>query len=358
MESTKPVSAKQEDEILLKDLILRLQHWMKYLWRKWVIILIAGIICAGLGLLYAFTKKPQYLAELTFVVEDTKTSPLATYAGLANQFGIDLGGGSGSGVFSGDNILKFLKSRLIVEKALLSPIDYHGETQSLADYYVEITGLRKSWVKNPLLRDLRFPTNSPRNKFSLQQDSVLNTIYAAIITNNLNITKPDKKLSFISVLCSTKDEIFSKVFTERLVKEAIDFYVRGKTQRSKNTVDNLQAKADSVESLLNRKTYSVAASQDMNLNPARNLAGVGTELVARDKMVLQTMYAEVIKNLELSKMAMAQETPIIQIIDTPILPLKKERFGKLKGIILGGILGGFLAALWLLARRIYEEIMT
>jgi uncharacterized protein involved in exopolysaccharide biosynthesis len=357
MESTNPKSSHQEDEISFKELILKIQEWGKYLRSKWLIILIFGCIGAGLGLVYTLIKKPLYVAELTFVLEDSRPSPLGGYAGLASQFGIDLGGASNSGVFSGDNILEFLKSRLMVEKTLLSPLIHKDKLQSLADYYIEVNDLRESWKENSLLKNIHLPINPGRKGFSLQQDSILNTIYAAIIKKNLKVTKPDKKLSFISVECTAKDEMFSKVFTERLVKEATDFYVQTKTQRSKITVSTLQQKADSIESLLNRKTYSVAASQDMNLNPARSVAGVGTEVVMRDKIVLQTMYAEVVKNLELSRMAMAQETPIIQIVDTPIYPLKKEKVGKLLGLITGGFIGGFLIISILLGCRIYKNIM-
>lgn len=358
MEPNKVITSQQGEPISLKDLILKIQIWIAYLWRKWLIILIFGLIGGGLGLTYALSKKPQYVAELTFVLEDSKPGALGAYTGLASQFGIDLASGSGSGVFSGDNILEFLKSRLMVEKALLSPVFHDGKLQSLADYYIDMNELREAWKKKPSIKNLHFPVDPSRKGFSLQQDSVLNTIYEGIIKENLNVTKPDKKLSFVSVKCTTPDELFSKAFTERLVKEATDFYVLTKTQRSKTTVDKLQAKADSIETLLNRKTYSVAASQDMNLNPARSMAGVSTELVSRDKMVLQTMYAEVVKNLELSRMSMAQETPIIQIVDIPILPLKKEKFGKIKGIILGGFLGGFLIVTWLLLRRLYKEVMA
>lgn len=358
MESTKSISPQQEDEISLKDLILNIQGWIRYLLRKWLIILIFGLIGAGVGLTYSLISKTIYIAQLTFVLEDNKSGSLGMYTGLASQFGIDLGGGSGSGIFSGDNIIEFLRSRLMVEKTLLSPITYAGKTQSLADYYIEMNNLRESWSGDPALANLKFPINPDRKKFSIQQDSVLHAIYNTVVKTNLDVTKPDKKLSFLSVECSTTDEIFSKAFTERLVKEATDFYVQTKIQRSKITVDNLQSKFDSLQFLLNRKTYSVAASQDMNLNPARNMAGVTTELATRDKMVLQTMYAEVVKNLELSRMAMAQETPIIQIVDTPILPLKKEKLGKLKGLILGGLLGGFLIITGLLVRRIYNQIMS
>ncbi|WP_423736747.1 hypothetical protein [Chitinophaga caseinilytica] len=349
---------KNEDAVSLRDIILSTQQWMRYLWSKWLVIVISGIVFAGLLLTYAFIKKPQYVGQLSFVVEDTKSSPLSMYAGIASQFGIDLGSGSGTGVFSGDNILQFLKSRYIVEKALLSPLQANGKTVTLADYYIDINNMREGWKEKPELAKLQYPVNANRKQFSLQQDSVLSVMYDKIIKNNLSVTKPDKKLSFINVKCVSEDEMFSKTFTEYLVSEAVTFYVQTKTQRTKATVDALQSKVDSIETLLNRKTYSLAATQDMNQNPARNLAGVGMELVARDKIVLQTMYGEVIKNLEISKMAMAQEAPIIQTIDKPILPLRKEKLGKLVAIIMGGFLGGFLAIVYLLVKYFYRKIMA
>ena len=301
----------------------------------------------------SFLKKPRYSAELTFVLEDSKGSALSSYAGLASQFGIDLGGASASsGVFSGDNIMEFLKSRLMVEKALLSPLIHNKKVQSLADYYIEFTEKRESWDNKAELKGLTFPITTGRSGLTMRQDSVLGVLYEEIVKNYLSVTKPDKTLSFISVKCTTKDPIFSKTFTERLVKEATDFYIMTKTQRSLKSVNTLQAKADSLEFLLNRKTFAVAAQQDLNFNPARNKAGVSNELLMRDKIMLQTMYGEVVKNLELSRMAMAQETPLIQVVDVPILPLKELKIGKIKAIIIGSFVAGFLMMVWLLFRQI------
>lgn len=348
----------QDGEISFREIILKIKGWYRYLLGKWKIILLFAIIGAGLGIFYSLTSKIKYTAKLSFVVEESKPNALGAYAGLASQFGIDVGSSMGSGVFSGDNIVEFLQSRLMMEKALLTPVLLGEKPRSLADYYLDVSGQREQWVKNPALQQLRFPVTSSRQGFSLQQDSILYVIYKHIKDNQLTVSKPDKKLSFIWVECKSTDEQFAKLFTERLVKEATDFYIQTKLQRSKTTVDKLQFKADSLESMLNRKTYSVAESQDLNLNPARNIAGVRTELMARDKIVLQTMYGEVIKNLELSRMAMEQETPIIQIVDSPILPLIKEKTGIVKGAVLGGVLFAFLTVLALLFRRIYQVIMN
>ena len=349
------------EEVTLKQVILKIGQLMRMLLRrKWVII-IAIIIGGALGVTAGWLKQANYIGELTFVLEETGGGGggLGAYAGIASQFGVDLGGMSGrSGVFSGDNVLEFLKSRLMIEKTLLNPMDSTGKALSLAEYYIQFNNLRKDWADHPGIKDIRFPPNADRSKFTLQQDSILHIICATLLKKNLVIEKPDKKLDFIAVKCISKDEQFSKVIVECLVQEVTTFYVETKTKRSKANVDKLQAKADSLEYLLNKKTYSAAATQDLNRNPIRSVASVGVELATRDKLVLQTMYGEVVKNLELSKISLSQETPVIQIVDTPILPLKMSKLGKVKGFIIGSFLMGFLAVFILVLKQLYKDIMA
>lgn len=323
-----------------------------------MIIVIFGLVGAGLGLAAALLTKEKYIGELTFVLEDSQSGGLAAYSGLASQFGFDLGGGTSSGLFEGDNIMEFLRSRFIIEKTLLTTMQAGSKKMTLADWYIQSTGMREKLDKDPRLKLVTYPAGQDRKNFTLLQDSLLNMIQKRLVLKELEITKPDKKLSFIKVQTTTENELFSKLFTERLVSEAADFYVLTKTKRSKVNVDKLQVIADSLQDLLNRKTYALAAVQDVNLNPVRQMSSVKGELVARDKVVLQTMYGEVIKNLELSKMSMAQETPVVQVVDSPILPLERKRFGKLKGLIVGGFLGGFLIVFILVFRRLLREMLA
>ena len=66
---------------------------------------------------------------------------------------------------------------------------------------------------------------------------------------------------------------------------------------------------------------------------------------------------ELVKQSEMAKVTLRKETPLIQVIDQPILPLKKEQFGKAKGIVLGGFLAGFLIVFWLIVRRIIKQLV-
>ena len=149
------------------------------------------------------------------------------------------------------------------------------------------------------------------------------------------------------------NEEVAQLFTTRLIDQATRFYIDTKTLRQRTNVNRLQVRADSIGRLLNRKTYSASAANSILLdaNPAYPTANVGVELKERDKMVLQTIYAEIIKNLEISRTMLLQETPTFQIVDEPELPLKKNRTGYLKSMVFGGMILGFVYALYLLLFR-------
>ena len=67
---------------------------------------------------------------------------------------------------------------------------------------------------------------------------------------------------------------------------------------------------------------------------------------------------QLVGNLELAKVTLRKETPLIQVIDRPILPLEKEKVGKLKSLILGGFLAGFLTVLYLVFSNLYKKLIS
>jgi hypothetical protein len=348
------------DEISLKELILKLQEWWNYLLGNWKLIISVAFIGSLLGLGYAFTQKPIYKAEFSFVLEDEKASGgLGGALGLASQFGLDLGSGGGGGIFAGDNLLELMKSRSMVQKALLSPISVNGKSQSLADYYINMRELRKAWEGKANLASLTYPVNADINQFNRVQDSVLMAMHQDVIKNLLTVAKVDKKLSILKVSVQSEDELFSKTFTEALVSEVSRFYVETKTKKSTTNVAILQYQTDSVRNQLNRAISGVAQSNDAipNLNSARQVLRSSGQQRQIDVQANTAILTELVKNLELSKLSLRKETPLIQVIDRPVLPLAVERFGKAKGILMGGFLAGLLIVIFLIGRKVLKGLI-
>ena len=349
------------DEISLKDLIQKLQEWIAYLKTLWKLII--GIAALGgiLGFAYASFVKPNYLATTTFVLEEDKGGGggLGGALGIASSFGLDLGGGGG-GLFSSTNIIELMKSRFVVEKTLLNTVQVAGKEISLADFYIQINELKKDWIKRPTLINISFPLNADRTKFSLQQDSILETISADLKKNNLTIVQKDKKVTIISLTVKTENELFSKLFCEQLLKETSDFYIETKSKKSRLNVDILQRQADSIRTELNNAITGVAVESDnvYNLNPAFNVKSSPSRRKQVDVQANTAILNQLVAQLELSKVSLRKETPLVQIIDHPILPLEKDKAGRLTSLILGGFFAGFFTVLYLMVLNWYRKMFA
>jgi hypothetical protein len=331
------------NEVTVTELTDRIIGWVRYLMSKWIIVLSFFLIGAVAGFFYPRFLDHKYVAELTFALEEKGGSNM--YAGIASQFGIDLGGEGG--IFTSDNSLELMKSRLLIEKTLLTPVVIEGEEQLLVNRYRSFNEDCQEWESDPRLAQIKFVKGEAREQFTIVKDSLLKIIYRAIRKENLSVDKIDKKSNIIYVNCKIKDELFAKYFTEILVKNVSDFYIETKTKKSKLNVSILESKADSVRKEIDRDLYGAAISKDQNTNMLRAQGNVQSVKKQMNVQVLGTMYGELVKNLELSKFSLMREEPLFQVIDTPILPLDDHRLKKRMGAILGGMLGGFLSLLFL-----------
>ena len=347
----------ENDEISLKDLFEKGYEWYIYLLSKWKIIVCVGIIGATLGITYSILKKPIYTATLSFALEDEKSGGgLGGALGLASSFGLDLGG-SGGGIFSGSNLTELFKSRAMVEKTLLSPVKLNGKEISIAEMYIKNNKWRKGWSDKPFLRNIQFLPNADRKNFTRVQDSILGVMYGGLSKSSLSVSQKDKKVSIITMEVRSTDELFSKIFCEALAKQVGKFYIETKSKKARMNMSILEHQVDSIRGELNGAITGVAVANDntFNLNPALNVRRAPSARRQVDVQANTAILTELVKQAELAKVTLRKETPLIQIIDRPILPLAKERFGKIKGIIIGGFLGGFFIVVFLILKKIIKS---
>ena len=352
------------EEVSLKELIIKIKEWGFFLKSKWKFVFIAVIIGGSVGLTIALFEKPTYKAVLTFAMEEDKGGGgggLSGALGLASSFGIDLGGGGGGGAFASGNLAELMKSRLIVEKVLLEPVIINGKIITLAEYYIQINNLRETWKKNRLLKDIEFLPNADRSKFTLQQDAIIQQIHKSLIDpKKLSIMQKDKKVTILSIEVNSENEVFSKIFCESIAKETSDLYIETKSKKAKINVNVLQRQTDSVRNALNAAISGVANETDnvYNLNPAFNIKGSPSKKKQIDVQANTAILTNLVVQLELAKITLRKETPLIQLVDRPILPLQKEEFGKFRSIFTGGVLSGLIFILYLIFGRLYKKMVV
>ncbi|HCP94805.1 MAG TPA: hypothetical protein DIU05_12340 [Bacteroidetes bacterium] len=331
-------------EVNFVRLYITLLEYKSIVQQKWIQVISVALISGILGVIYAWSVPKTYIAKLTFAIEDKSSSGI--YSSLASQFGVDLSKGDG-GAFKGDNIVELFRSHSMIEKTLLTKNSFDGKEQLLIEKYLDIAKVNREKVS--------FDFNRPRDLYTRVEDSLLQAASDDIINHKLQSDKPDKKLSFIEYKFKSVNETFAKVFLEHLVLVIKKAYVSQKTKKAKANIATLEMRIDSVKNELNQEMNGSANAQDQNQNAA--VARVKIPILKRQMNIqlLTTLFGELTKNLELSKMSLANEEPLIEMVDTPMYPLNYEKKSRL---VTGGLffmLGAFLTSLYFILKELFKE---
>ena len=342
-----------ENQFTLREVVQNLREWLHFFLGKWKILVLAGILGLGLGALVSIFKKPVFHAETSFVLEEGDAGSISQMSGLASLVGVNLSSlGGTSGLFQGDNIMELYRSDRMLGETLLSPFD---QEKLLIDRFVEFEELDEKWASKVDFSQLDF--SIPRENFSVTQDSVIFEVSKLIRERQLSVAKPDRKLSIIMVSISSKDEPYAKVFNETLVNKVNTFYFETKTKKTGENLAILQSQADSVRAILDESIGAYASAQDRvpNANPLLTSATVESRKRQIDVQATGAVYQEIVKNLEIAKVNHRNNSPLIQIIDSPRFPLKRTEIRLVKGMVLGAVLTGILVMFGLYFRRLYQK---
>ena len=339
-------------QFTLREVIRNLQDWGRFFLSQWKLLLGAGLVGAGLGAVISQVKDPVFHAETSFVLEEEGMGGIGQMSGIANLLGVNIGGLPTNGLFQGDNIMELYRSDRMLEETLLSPFD---SSILLVERFIQTEELEKKWSSDVDFASLDF--SKKLEEATVTQDSVVKEIVKLIREKQLSVIKPDRKLSIIQVSVSSKDESFAKVFNETLVTKVNAFYFETKTKKTGENLRILQGQADSVRAILNQSIGALAYAQDRipNANPLLSSATVDGRLKQVDVQSSAAVFQEIVKNLEVAKINHRINSPLIQIIDAPKLPLTRSEIRLGKGIVFGALALGFLVLAILYIRRLYQK---
>jgi uncharacterized protein involved in exopolysaccharide biosynthesis len=283
------------------------------LFTYWKVLMFCFVLSLLVGIVFSMRKPTTFTATMTFVIE--KQGGSSTLGTLASQFGIPLG--QSNDALGGENLIEILKSKKVINQVLLDT-SYQSDSTTLADAFIQNqnTSITLGSVK---MNDLNV-----RSK-----DSILGIIYKEI-TKKLKIELTDNSKGLIIVNYTSYDERFTKIFLEDLVNKTIQFYVESKMKNQQSNIVKLENRVDSVSSEI--KTTLLSSSLDANRNQfvVQNESRVPSVQKQYKLSMLNALYSELVKNLEMSKTLASREEPIITVIDVPQYPLADEKVNIVK----------------------------
>ena len=333
----------------LKDVLITLSEYKFFLIKKKKRIFYVSILFLFLGITINFLYEKKYNAELKFVVENTGQSNSSLFSGIAGQFGLDVS--QGGAVFSQQNILEILKSRGVVASTLLQNAIVDNKSDLLISHYLILND------KRDLLHDSFHQQKKFDNDISLAEDSILTLVWQDIVQKKLSIELQTNEANIISLSYNSPNQQFAKYFVEILIDEMSKMYIAHRTAQAERTLTFLKNRADSVFNELRFSEEEFAKVKDINSRIVKASGRLKELQLRREVEVLNTIYLEIVKNLELSKISLLDKTPIINIIDKPTLPLPMGGKSILFLLVFWTLLGSFLSICFSILEKLFQDAL-
>ena len=350
----------QEDEITLKELILKIQEYTREVIRNWWVVALITIPFVAYFLYKAYTTPVTYPATLTYMVNEDEGGSLGGVSSILSQFGF---GGGGNSEYNLDKIVQLSRSKRIIGEVLMAKGTVNGQEDYYANHIIRIHELHKKWKKETTGLKTFFFTHDSISTFSRLENRALSGV--------IGIAKGNPATKVVGIMSSGYDETSgilnfkidsrSEDLSIGLANEFYDkishFYVDKSIEKQQATYEIVQSKVDSLQIALNAKQRAYLNFEDSHRGLTLKRYEARKLEMERDLQVLAMAYGESVKNLEIADFSLKSATPFFQVVDEPVGPLKGNRKSKVKELLLAFIIGSAVSILIILGRYILLELL-
>lgn len=352
----------EDDEITLKELILKIQEFGREIWNnKWWVILFAGIV-SGAFLLKAFLSESSYTSSLTFLVSSNKAKP-AVDQELAAILGYNVVN------YELNKIVELARSRQIVNPVLFERKVLENKEDYLGNHLINTYNFHEKWEEEAAssqyqdiqLNNFYFTSDSTAN-FDAREIRAITLIGELLAGSNLKGKKGlitsayDKKTEMVNLTVKAKNKELSIFLLDAIYHSLYDFYQEETVGRPQRAFESLTIRADSLLNNLNALERQLAQQSDRYKNILSKVSHLKLDQLNRKVETTNRVYQEVLRNKERLEFMIGNESADFQIIDRTFVPIDNST-SKIMNVLIGGFLGAFLAIIYILSRKFFRDAM-
>lgn len=350
----------QNQGVSIKDLILKIKEFWFEAWRNWWIIALFILVVLAFQVYQVFTQKAYYPSQLTFMVNEQEGGGgLGAMAGVLGNFGLGRGGD-----FNLEKMLELSKSRKIIQNVLLSKGQMYNREDYYANHLINLYEYHEEWAEDTTGLNGFLFTNSDPSNFSRAENKALMALHTRVIGNRDRGIDPllnssvSENTGIMTLKLVSLSEDFSIGFLRAVYENLSDFYVNKTIEKQQHTYDAVKSKADSLKTELSSAEYSLANFLDRNRGLYNKKDQLNQLRLEAKVKYLAAAWATVEEQKEVAEFSLRDRTPVVQVIDLPIAPIKPVKKSLIMAGIISILLGTFLGLLLIIGRRVYKDIMA
>lgn len=330
---------------------------VKIVWiKRGAIALVVGLFFI-LGIFVAIFSPKTFTANSTFIPQTSEGSRgTGGLSGLASLTGLNLGGSIGGAEIPPSLYPKLTSSVSFKLKMLNAPINVAGvqEKVTYQEYFEKhynpglLSQIKKYTIGLPgviigAFNKKESVVTSKENEDSLITLTKEQVVHFNRLENQVSISH-DAKEGLVELSVTMPEPLASaqmaKYAEELLQKAVIDYRIQNAKEQLEFTEKRYQEKKQEFEAIQKR----LATFRDRNQNISSSLVLNQLQSLEAEFNLAFSVYTEVAKQLEQSKLQVSKDTPIFSVIQPVIVPVKKAGPG-FNLILIIFLIAGFVVAL-------------
>lgn len=344
-----------QDELTLKELILAVQDYFYFFLKKWYWFVLVALLVGAAFFYVAYSTPGVYTAPLTFMLNDEKEASVGAGAILGS---LGLGGGDGGGG-KVNKLLELGKSRKVLSRVLFDSVEINGTVKLLADHIIDIYDYHELWKDSESLNGFYFGDGIPATD-DVNGNNAYKQLYRKMISEEEGLVTlvVDEFSGLFDLRANTLNPELSIALASNTYAELSEYFVNTSVSGKYKTLNQLEARADSVKMKLAEAEASLARFQDRTSGVLLRQNIVKGQELNRQVIILSTMYGEIVKNKETAAFLLANEKPAFNLIDAPLEPLNQTPESWTTALIIGGLLGAVLTGIILFFIKLVRDAMA
>lgn len=348
------LDSKKVNEIIMeeeKDIIsIDFYAFFKIIWKEKIAIVIITLMFVITGILYALLAREEFSTEGTILPEfQSKTGGLSQFAGLASLAGVDLSSMSG-GLGGVEAVRPDLYPTVIgstpffLELFKFQVTTRKGEKITFSqfyDKYVLDDDINEEYakLKYPLSKDyVAVPYQTEKNLKDLRKR----------ITSSI-----DKKTGIITFTVKMPDPIVAALITKFSMDYVKEYVINYRTEKLKRDLNFLAERLDAAKGKYYNNQAKKAQYSDQNQLSMMKLqvADLQRERIESEYKISSTFYNSLLQKYEEAKLKLQQETPVLKVLEPPVVPNKRSEPKRAIVVLIATFLGGIFGIIFGLIRK-------
>lgn len=316
------------------------KEYIRHLFKFWYLLVLFLIIAYMVGRSKKQPISTQYVATLTFTINQRSVTQQTTEQGEVASLVTDFGFGGNSNVNT-NRLIELSKSDAVLSAVLFREYEVEGDMNYLANHFINIY--------NPNIKDSTyFKSFTSLDSLNRVENAVLNGILAQMRGQNVLFTVSPAQIYKLTTT-SVKEEL-SKVMAEAYYDALSDLYIKGAIAKAESSFEFSEERLEEARTKLQNAEAALASWQDRNRSLVKRTASLSELELERQARLASRSYLEALSSYDRAKTQLESLRPIFQLIDPPRYPLRRvvSGGGSMMKIFLAGAVAVYFLVITLL----------